>query len=369
MPITFPCPHCGQELTAPDQAAGQSGKCRFCNAVIQAPLAPGQPAGLVQPGAVAPPPPSPPYGEGAAGSPGAPGAPGAPAGAGWPGAESTYTPPPTYQVGYPSAPVGEVRPGLIFGEAWQVTTANWGILAGAAVIAMLITTVPIFFFAMLGPVFYGASPGSGSAWVPDAWIVLAFLAMLLFGMPVYLGTNSMGIELLTRGETSIATMFSPYRRFGKLVVTLLLLAVATAPIWILSFAAGYYSGAARAGLGAPGASAAPPFELGPAAVAAFVLLVLFSGYLMVGLMWAPFEVLDRDAAPMDAIRDSWSSVEGKRLAVFFTMLLFGILNTIGSYCCIAWLFTTPLMTVGTVITYRQLRGLKGNLFSLSLIHI
>lgn len=51
MPITFHCPSCGKELSAPDSAAGLSGACRFCGATITAPSAQGEPAGLAGPDA------------------------------------------------------------------------------------------------------------------------------------------------------------------------------------------------------------------------------------------------------------------------------------------------------------------------------
>ena len=335
MPITFPCPHCGQELTAPDEAAGQSGKCRFCNAVIQAPAAPDLPPGLVQPGNVAPLPPG-------------------------PGAESTYAEPPAYQMGYPSAPVGEVRPGLIFGEAWQVTTNNWGILTGATVLSYGVMLTPFFFIGLLAPLmlfsFDGSNVSTGGAstlW----WIAGALLLALIASLPAVFGVYGMVIELLTTGQTALGTMFAPYRRFGRLWATLLPLGIASLPLMLPAVISEMDS--------LPGSFGSEVEAwwsgLGPAGVLAMVALYIAGVYLLISLMWAPLEVLDRNAAPADALRESWGAVQGKRIPVFFAIFLLGLVNTIGSYCCIGALFTTPLLTVGTVITYRQLRGLEGNI--------
>ena len=50
MAIEFQCPHCGQMISAPEEAAGATGACRFCGATIVSPRAPGMPAELVTPG-------------------------------------------------------------------------------------------------------------------------------------------------------------------------------------------------------------------------------------------------------------------------------------------------------------------------------
>ncbi|HEY3269185.1 MAG TPA: hypothetical protein VGM37_19915 [Armatimonadota bacterium] len=53
MALQFACPACGQALSAPDAAAGQTGSCPFCGARITAPARAGEAAALPQAAPVA----------------------------------------------------------------------------------------------------------------------------------------------------------------------------------------------------------------------------------------------------------------------------------------------------------------------------
>lgn len=311
MALTFRCPYCGGELSTSDEAAGLTGKCHFCNATIIAPSASGGEALLVEPGAETSPPAD---------------------------AAAPLPEPPSYHTDHPSAPKGQIAPFVIFGEAWDLTKRHWGVLAAGAIVAN-----GLFFLIILALHFliFGDLTDPSPSAIATFWVVMIVLAIA--GTPLFLGGYSMAIEIVVSGQTSLATLFAPYSRFWSVVVAVISVIAVTTTSMLGGFS----------------------LILPLGRVHSFWALLLFmpiliSLYVLLGVGWSVIEVLDRRVGPFEAIGACWNAARGKRLALFGAIFLFFAINSLASSFVFPVLFTAPLQYIGVVITYRQLRGLRGD---------
>jgi len=305
MALRFLCPNCHRELEVPDEAAGTAGQCRLCGAAIIAPAAPGQPAGLAQP-------------------PGAP------------------PPPGGYAPGAPQAPTGALDLGAIVNEAFQLATRHWALMIAAGVIVFvlgsIVQNVPESLLKALR--------------APQAILVIVSVGMALLMLPLQYGLYYVIDEILLRGNSEIGRLFRGYRQWGNFILTYLLQVLATLPAILLLLPIIL---SARQNGNVANVAFDSPLHI-VLALAASVL----GTYIGIGVLFAPLEVVDKNAAPVDAIKASWEAVEGRRLQIVGIMLVLSLIGIAGILAlCVGILFTMLIPLFGLVLIYRQLRGLRG----------
>ncbi|MBI3948740.1 MAG: hypothetical protein HY321_22715 [Armatimonadetes bacterium] len=327
MPIEFNCPACGRTLNVPDASLGATGPCPFCRARITSPGAPGEAAQLVEPPPA--PLPSPGSSPGGAPGPGSPPAPppggppaGAPAG---PGPMVSYGPPPRYGDDRGAfGPSGVLDPGAILSEAWALVSQNATLVVGGFLLVGLIqmgVLLPIMAaFGGFSPPSGGSPPGTPNGLSPGAQGVVNLVSLAL--MPLTFGPLFVIDELLTRGESSFASLFLGFRRYFTILGAWLLYALAT--------------------------------------FAGLLALVVGAFFMATALSLTFGEIVDRGAGAIEALRTSWQETEGKRFMLFGNLLLLWLVGVAGVLaCCVGLFITQPLMMAGYLIVYRELRGLRG----------
>lgn len=298
--MKFLCPNCNRELEIPDEAAGSAGTCFHCGAGIVAPTADGQPARVTS-------------------LPGESGTPG--------GAVS-------------NEPTGELVLGDIVNEALGIATRHWALLIGAALIAFfasaIVQNVPTEILKAIG--------------APEGLTVLVSVVLAIAMMPLQYGPWYVLDSLLVTGSADISLVFRGYTRAGDVILTTILQALAAVPVVVLAailmplFFAGASSGAGN----------------GPGVILSIAVFGAAMLYVVVGVMFAPMEVVDKGAGPLDAIRESWRAVAGRRLPILGMMIVLGLIGIVGIVAlCIGVLFTFQITFAGQMLIYRQLRGLRG----------
>jgi uncharacterized membrane protein len=95
------------------------------------------------------------------------------------------------------------------------------------------------------------------------------------------------------------------------------------------------------------------------AIALGVVFFIVPGIIIaLGVLIAPFYVVDAGMGPVDAMKASWAATKGQRGEVFvlgiagFGLSLLGVLM-----CCVGWLATTPILYVAIAIAFIRMSGL------------
>ncbi|HEY3268861.1 MAG TPA: hypothetical protein VGM37_18245 [Armatimonadota bacterium] len=294
MPVEFRCPQCGQLLSAPDEAAGSTGSCRFCGATVTAPGAPGEPALLVGPG---------------------------------PAAASGPVP-----------PDGTLDLGAILSESWQTLSANWGLFIASELIVIIAQSIAN------GPFNFNSER---VRWELIAILVPIGIALMLALFPIQLGMLYISSDVLARGNSEIPRVFAGYKQYGKLLITLLLQTLAGVPIGLVI---GFPIGIA--------AATKSPFAIGVAVVMGIAGIIgLFYVMLGLSLATMEVINRNADPMDaLRASWSATQGRRLEMFAIQLVMSLVSTVGVFA--CCVGLVFTAPLASIAQVIVYRQLRGLQ-----------
>lgn len=86
-----------------------------------------------------------------------------------------------------------------------------------------------------------------------------------------------------------------------------------------------------------------------------ILLIVPGIIAMVGLMFAPYLVIDKGMGPIEAIKKSWSMSKGHKWQLFLFMLVLMILNILGVIALVVGLLVTiPVSAMAVIHVYRTL---------------
>lgn len=301
MPFTFECPACGRQMNAADSARGAAGKCRFCGAPIIAPSGPGRRATLNVTG----------------------------------------------QTTSMLAP-GKIDLGSIVTEAWDLFKVHWGSLAAAHFITFILTLLVMM--PILVPIFIHRFREFTEARVPYSHIPsphgigLLFACLAVFLQPLSAGPLHVATRMVTHGEADLSLLLTPFKRCGALLQFSL---IYNLPIIALQFIQYVFSLSTQ------------PLTvalLGLTTICMWALEVAFVAGLRPGMM----EIIDKGADGLSAAILSWEFTKGHRWIILGTSIVMSLLASIGSaVCCGVIIFTIGFETLGQVLVYRQLRGLRG----------
>ncbi|MEM6454127.1 MAG: hypothetical protein AAF772_03445 [Acidobacteriota bacterium] len=89
-----------------------------------------------------------------------------------------------------------------------------------------------------------------------------------------------------------------------------------------------------------------------------VLCILPGIYLAIAWAFAPILVIDRKMEFWPAMELSMKTVNQHFAPVLIVLLVFGVINAVGSSTALGGLITQPFMLIGTVVAYRRLFGLQ-----------
>ena len=87
----------------------------------------------------------------------------------------------------------------------------------------------------------------------------------------------------------------------------------------------------------------------------FILLIIPGIVFAIRLQFATYLVVDKNMAPIDAIKKSWEMTRGSVWNLFFFGILLCLVNLLGALCLLIGLFiTVPLTMLATTYVYRKL---------------
>jgi uncharacterized membrane protein len=86
-----------------------------------------------------------------------------------------------------------------------------------------------------------------------------------------------------------------------------------------------------------------------------ILLIVPGIIAMIGLMFAPYLVIDKDMGTIEALKKSWEMSRGNRWSIFGLILALLVLNIIGMIALgVGLLVTIPVSSLAMVYVYRTL---------------
>jgi uncharacterized membrane protein len=241
-----------------------------------------------------------------------------------------YAPPPPGGPGY-GGPV-QVNIGEAFSWAWNkfsknaapliVATLIYGVIVGVLYgiiysVALLLAPDPVSYYDSSGSGFsYSYSAGFGAASI--AVLVLGGLVLIvLIGaiQSAYLGAL---LDIANGEQVAIGSFFKP-RNVGSVVLGALIVGVLVSIGYVLCVLPGL----------------------------AVAIFTIFTTILIV----------ERNLAPIDAIKASIDIVKANFVQVLLVWLLFGVITTVGSLLCgIGLIVAVPVATLFLVYAYRKLSG-------------
>jgi hypothetical protein len=87
----------------------------------------------------------------------------------------------------------------------------------------------------------------------------------------------------------------------------------------------------------------------------FILLIIPGIIFSIRLQFVPYLVVDKNLAPVEAIKESWEMTKGNTWNLLFFGILLFLINVLGAICLLVGLFlTVPLTMLATTFVYRKL---------------
>jgi hypothetical protein len=193
------------------------------------------------------------------------------------------------------------------------------------------------------------------------WVLATLLFLLasntggLLAVPLQIGMHQMAIQKEVQGRVRFETLFHGFRRFGPVLLAVLLMLVATTLVVMVTMALWFGVGFAVAAV----PSEASPVRLIVILLGAIPLIVLSCLAGVVGSFWLP-AVGVGCMSPIDGLTASWNVVR-RNLAGFFWMnLVFGFIQMLGLLALgVGILFTFPLIEAARAHAYTDYFGTEG----------
>lgn len=326
MPLNFYCPFCGQMLSVPDESAGASGACLYCQATIQAPSSSEEAAQLIAP----------------------------------------PVHPPSHNT--TSRGPGPLRAGDVLAEAFDRIRAHWPLMLGASLFAWIVPGIAAFVLQLLifGPGQFmeeSAEPGT----VQMVLFMVVVFALMITTIPLYAGLYYIHEAILLNRPAAFNLLFRGFRKAGQFIAVYFLTGLAVMPVLALMFLIVMaFAGWDVSQWDMDAWEESPSFFWNLFAV--YSLFGLLSGFIVAQLQFATPEIVDRKTSTLEAMRISWQITKRRRWHVVGISLLLYLLlipaYLIGlAMLCLGVYITVPLafsmMMMGQMIMYRQIRGLQG----------
>jgi DNA-directed RNA polymerase subunit RPC12/RpoP len=198
--------------------------------------------------------------------------------------------------------------GSVVNRSFELAKVHWGFLC-----AVWISAAVIYYMIQIPAML--AVEVAGDA----AMVLLAVTTIVGWCLSTWLtlGVVKVTLDIIDNGEASYVDMFSQGRKIGT------------------GIAAGILS-----------------FLLMIVGLLGFIVGAI---YVSVRLSLTYCYIVDRDMGAIEALKASWAATQGTTIDLFIIMFILGMIWSVSMFtCCIALLFTTPLMILGFVYSYRVL---------------
>ncbi|MBI5835749.1 MAG: hypothetical protein HZB25_00760 [Candidatus Eisenbacteria bacterium] len=264
----------------------------------------------------------------------------------WPG----LAPPPAWPAGYVAGEQLSIARWV--GQGWQTFRARplpWILWA----LAMLLPSAALEIYRYSqGWVGGSVSPGETGSVMTTTLLSLALTISLL---PLHVGGNLYALSLQRGAHPPAMKFLQAYARGAWLVAALALMGLMAAPVFLLVLLPGRFlsaTGALAQALVVVYMLIATPFAVG-------VYL-----YLLLGWMFAPVLVADREMNAMDAMRTSWHLVDGHRWRLLGLILVLVAIAFAGVLACLVGSLVTQGIVAGAFsAAYRDLAVRSGDMDS------
>jgi uncharacterized membrane protein len=203
--------------------------------------------------------------------------------------------------------------GEVISLSWDLVKKHWPALVFGPVIAQILAAIP----GQLGGVL-GAIGGLSEDVTLLISLPLTIVGMIL-GFWLQGGTMKMFLSAARGGTPQLSDIFSGGAFTGRLVLTSLL--------------------------------------IGLAVMGGMLLLIVGAFIAGLGLLLAPYYVVDAGMRPMEAFRESWRSMKGNKGQVFELGLAFFGLALLGLLACVVGVFVVAAMGHAAVaIVFTRISG-------------
>lgn len=251
-----------------------------------------------------------------------------PAGGPWQGNNPYPNTPPNYNAPHNNSPTSKAVVDLsAISEGWQLVSSQLGVWIGAVLVAYVIQlAVGQVIGLVLRPLMpmpqTVINPQNPFGSMTSTWVgMLPFIGISsLLQIPVtaffYGGITIMGLNQLRRGTINFGDLFSAGPYIVPLMIATLLFQIGT---WLGSIAL---------------------------CVGAFIIAGL--------LMFTIPLVVDRKLGPIEALSQSFSTLQGQLFSSFLVMLVLFILQMVGFLlCCVGVLVTAPVAAATIIVLYNR----------------
>ena len=243
-------------------------------------------------------------------------------------------------------PLGGPQPSVpwtpteVIGQAWKRFKQHAPVLIGSFFATFLFEQIPGYVANEL------PERNEGSEWtqallsMADVAVLCALL--LLIHAFIQGGLTAMSVKA-ARGETPTSTdAFSGGRWFLRMLGLYGLVGLVPFVFLFLIIPASFL--------------VTPPFT-GIILIVGFLLLIVPSIIVGLGLMLAPYYVVDQNMGSMDAMRASWRATKGQRMNLFVLGLLCSLIILLGGLACGFGLFVAwPIVSLAMAIAYLHISG-------------
>jgi hypothetical protein len=233
----------------------------------------------------------------------------------------------------------------VFGEAWEAFKPHWAILVFSWALAWILGLLPGVVVALAR-----SATGISEEGTASYWVIHVVLLVLTFVVEAFLRAGLLKIRLAAaRGETP--DFVDLFRGGSKLFPLVLALLPTSLPETVASELMSRGSLQILRGRGIAVVSSAMPL------VAAGSVIGILTSIVGIGLLLAPYYVIDADMGGGEALRASWNATSGSRWKLFAFFLLMALVVFSGLVaCCVGWLVTTPICFVAEAIVFVRMTG-------------
>jgi uncharacterized membrane protein len=223
------------------------------------------------------------------------------------------------------------------GESFLLLQKQLGTWVGAAAVSLAaIIAVIAPFYATLVTIFLQMINRGDSKLDPSVFVGLIgplffmIIGMTLLSTVLHAGLQVMGIKQLRGQQLKVGDIFSTFPKFGSLFGLNFLMGLA-------HFAVGIICGLVLQFLG--------PFANLVSMIPGAILMGLFSLALPL--------VLDQNKSPMEALNESVAKVRSELWIVTAYVAILAAISQLGGLVCgVGWLFTIPILSIGSALLYR-----------------
>ena len=203
--------------------------------------------------------------------------------------------------------------GLAMSDGWKNTISNLGPVLGVTFVGLIVSS--LMYVTIIG---------------------------IFLGIPVLAWGASKFLLNTHDGRCDFGDLFSGFSNYGHILGRMLLFMLLVLVIFVVGASIQYIG----MFMESPGIT-----------LIGSLINLVFQLIVGVRLLWAGFYVVDRDLAPMDAVKASWSATQGNWLKLFLLSLMMVVVTFLGLLALIVGIFVAiPVTQFMSVSSYRQCTG-------------